>query len=231
MLAPSERYAEGEQIKHKKVTDWARQLLLLKRWLPKRKVIAVGDSSYAVIDLLAPLGGHVAFITRLRLDAGLPARGPGKPGRNRKKGERLPTLQQVLTDAATPWQKVKLTNWYGHSEIGLEVATATALWYHSGKPAVPRRWVLLRDPEAKRAPVALLSTDFELSAELIITYFARRWAVEVTLQETRAHLGVETQRQWSEKAIERTTPVLLALFSIITLVADRLQKQGKTAAK
>ena len=117
MLAPSERYAEGEQIKHKKVTDWARQLLLLKRWLPKRKVIAVGDSSYAVIDLLAPLGGHVAFITRLRLDAGLPARGPGKPGRNRKKGERLPTLQQVLTDAATPWQKVKLTNWYGHSEI------------------------------------------------------------------------------------------------------------------
>ncbi len=231
VLAPSERYGKEAGKRHKQVTDWARQMLLqLKRWLPKRQVIAVGDSSYAVLELLAAVRSQVTFITRLRLDAALyapaPAREPGRAGRNRKKGERLPTLQEVLRSTATKWQPVKLTNWYGHSEIEMEIATATAVWYHSAKPVVPLRWVLLRDPEGKRAPVALLSTDLALSAEMIVIYFARRWSVEVTLEETRAHLGVETQRQWSQKAIERTTPVLLGLFSIVTLLADKLQQQG-----
>ncbi|MFD1188824.1 transposase [Pontibacter rugosus] len=231
VLAPSERYAQEARKRHKKITDWARQMLLqLKRWLPERQVIAVGDSSYAVMELLAAVRSHVTFITRLRLDAALyepaPARVPGKPGRSRKKGERLPSLQEVLKCAATKWQKVKLTNWYGHGEKEMEIATGTAVWYHSGKPVVPLRWVLLGDPEGKLTPVALLSTDLELPAETIVLYFARRWSVEVTLEETRAHIGVETQRQWSDKAIERTTPVLLGLFSIVTLLAERLQKQG-----
>ena len=231
VLAPSERYAQKAGKRHKKVTDWARLMLRqVKRWLPGRQVIAVGDSSYAVIELLAAVRNHVTFITRLRLDAALyepaPEREPGKPGRSRKKGERQPTLQEVLKRAATKWQKVTLTSWYGHDQKEMEIATATAVWYHSAKPVVPLRWVLLRDPEGKLAPVALLSTDVALTAEMIVVYFARRWSVEVTLEETRAHLGVETQRQWSEKAIERTTPVLLALFSIITLLADRRQQQG-----
>jgi hypothetical protein len=151
VLAPSERYGKEAGKRHKQVTDWARQMLLqLKRWLPKRQVIAVGDSSYAVLELLAAVRSQVTFITRLRLDAALyapaPAREPGKPGRHRKKGERLPTLQQVLRSTATKWQKVKLTNWYGHSEIEMELATATAVWYHSAKPVVPLRWVLLLRP-------------------------------------------------------------------------------------
>ena len=231
VLAPSERYAREEGKRHKKVTDWARQMLLqLKRWLPGRKIIAVGDSGYAVLELLAAVRGHVSIITRLRLDAALyepaPARLPGKPGRNRKKGQRLPTLKQTLKDAATKWQKVKLSNWYGHGQKEMEIATGTAVWYHSAKPVVPVRWVLLRDPEGKLEPVALLSTDLELTAQEIVSCFARRWSVEVTFEEARAHLGVETQRQWSEKAIERTTPVLLGLFSITTLLAHRLQQQG-----
>jgi hypothetical protein len=232
VLAPSERYAQQRGKEHKKITDWARQMLLkVKRWLPERELIAVGDSSYAVIDLLAAVREHLTVITRLRLDAALyepaPVRVPGRPGRNRKKGKRLPTLKQVMENSATRWQKIKLSQWYGYTEKEMEVATATAVWYHSGKPAVPVRWVLLKDPEGKLAPTALLSTDLELSAEKIVTYFARRWSVEVTFEEARAHLGVETQRQWSEKAIDRTTPVLFGLFSIITLLADSLQKQGK----
>ncbi len=180
---------------------------------------------------MAALQKHLTFITRLRLDAALyepaPARIPGRPGRNRKKGKRLPTLKEVLEDPATEWQKIKLSQWYGHKEKVMEIATATAVWYHSGKPVVPLRWVLLRDPEGKLAPTALLSTDLELSAEKIVTYFVRRWSIEVTFEEVRAHLGVETQRQYSDKAIERTTPVLLGLFAIITLLANSLHKQGK----
>ena len=133
VLAPSERYAQEVGKRHKKLTDWARQmLLLLKRWLPEREVIAVGDSSYAVLELLAAVGKHLTFITRLRLDAALyesvPAREPGKPGRNRKKGGRMPTLQEVLQDTATQWQKVTLSLWYGQKEKQMELTTATALW-------------------------------------------------------------------------------------------------------
>jgi hypothetical protein len=232
VLAPSERYANGQGKGYKKLTDWARQMLLqLKRWLPERKLIVVADSSYAVIELLAAVREQMTFITRLRLDAALyepvPAREPGRPGRNRKKGKRLPTLEQVMKDPKTRWQKIKLSNWYGQQDKEMEVATSTAMWYHSGKPAIPLRWVILRDPAGKLAPSALLSTDEKLTAVEIVSYFVRRWSVEVTFEEVRAHLGVETQRQWSDKAIDRTTPVLLALFSIVTLIADSLQKKGK----
>jgi len=232
VLAPSERYARREGKQHKKLTDWARQMLLqLRRWLPDREIIAVGDSSYAVLDLLAAVAGQVVFVTRLRLDAALytpaPAREPGRPGRNRKKGHRLPTLGQVSKDPATNWRKVTFSLWYGQRDKQMEVATATALWYHSGKPVVPLRWVLVRDPEGRLAPTALLSTDLGLAAEKVVAYFVRRWSIEVTFEEARAHLGVETQRQWSDKAIGRTTPVLLGLFSIVTLLAGQLHRQGK----
>jgi hypothetical protein len=87
--------------------------------------------------------------------------------------------------------------------------------------------VLLRDPEGKRNTTALLSTDESFTALHIVTLFVRRWAIAVTFQEVSAHLGVETQRQWSHKAIARTTPVLLALFSLVALLADHLQTKGK----
>jgi hypothetical protein len=232
VLAPSERYDQTQGKKHKKLTDWARQMLLqLRRWLPERGIIAVGDSSYAVIDLLAALQGKVSVITRLRLDAALyepiPLRKEGQVGRSRKKGKRLPTLEQLAQQADTVWQTVVFSQWYGHKEKCMQIATGTALWYHSGKPAVAIRWVLLRDPEGKLQTSALLSTHLDLSTEQIIGYFVRRWSIEVTFQEVRAHLGVETQRQWSAKAIARSTPVLLGMFSLITLIAERLQGQGK----
>lgn len=232
VLAPSKRYHEQQGKPHKKLTDWARQMLLqVKRWLPDRKIIVVADSSYAAIDLLNAVKEQVCVITRLRLDAALyePAlpRRAGQRGRPRKKGTRLPTLQHYLHDEQLPWQKIVVSQWYGKKQRVLEIASATAVWYHSGKPVVPLRWVLIRDPEGGLEPIALLSTNPELSVQDIITYFARRWAVEVTFQEARAQLGLETQRQWSDLAIARTTPVLLALFSIVTLLAERLHQDKK----
>ena len=109
----------------------------------------------------------------------------------------------------------------------VEIATDTALWYHSGKPPVPNRWVLVRQnaPQGEQLS-AFLSTDLTLEAAAIVTYFSRRWAIETTFAQVRAHLGVETQRQWSERAIARTTPVLLGLFSLVTLVAHRLHARS-----
>ena len=228
-LAPSERYYAHKARTHKKLTDWARQLLLqLKRWLPQRHLIAVGDSSYSVIDLLHALQGRVSLISRLRLDAALyepvPVRLPGQVGRKRLKGKRLPTLAQLAGVGALSWQWLEVADWYGGQPQQVEYATGTAVWYHSGKPPVSIRWVVVR---LNGKLTGLVSNDSSLTADQIIEYFVRRWSIETTFALVRAHLGVESQRQWSKLAIARTTPVLMGLFSIVTLLANSLQKQGR----
>jgi hypothetical protein len=203
-------------------------LLQLRRWLPERALVALADSTYAALDLLdacARLPNPVVVITRLRLDAALyapaPARPPGTVGRPRKKGARQPTLAERLQDSRTVWQALTV-RWYGGTARAIEVATATAVWYHGGLPPVTLRWVLIRDPAGEFAPQALLCTDPAVSAQQIVEWFVLRWQLEVTFHEARAHLGVETQRQWSDLAIQRTTPALLGLFSLVTLLAHEL---------
>ncbi len=225
-LAPSERFARETGRRHKKLTDWARQLLLqVRRWLPDRPVIAVADSSYAAIELLRDLRAHLTVVTRLRLDARLfepaPPRSPSTIGRPRVSGARLPSLTQRLNDPTTAWQRVRVTGWYGGEERQLDIASGTALWHHPGKQ-VPIRWVLVRDPHGAFEPQGLLCTDLQADPLMVLRWFVRRWAVEVTFAEVRRHLGVETQRQWSDPAIARTTPALLGLFSLVTLWANEI---------
>jgi hypothetical protein len=229
VLAPSERYHQERGQRHKTLPAWGRQMLLqLRRWLPERAVVAVADSTYAALDLLAActrLSHPIVVITRLRLDAALydpaPARPPGAVGRPRLKGARQPTLAERLEDPQTAWQPLTV-RWYSGAPRPIEVATATAVWYHSGLPLVPLRWVLVRDPAGEFAPQALLCTDLAVRAPQIVEWFVLRWQLEVTFHEVRAHLGIETQRQWSELAIARTTPALLGLFSLVTLLAHEL---------
>ena len=98
----------------------------------------------------------------------------------------------------------------------LEITSETAVWYRWGRPPVHIRWVLIRDPLCQMRTQALVCTDTEADPLQIVQWFLLRWRIEVTFQEVRAHLGVETQRQWSDKAISRTTPLLLGLFSWVT---------------
>ena len=227
VLAPSERYYQGKVRKHKKLTEWARQMVLqARRWLPKRFLVVVADSSFAVIDLLwqlRQLKNPVCMITRFRLDAALyePAKpAPGAKGRPRKKGERLPTLETVAEDKQTHWKRIIVQKWYGEKKRMIAITSKTAVWYHTGHPPLPIRWVLVRDPKQIFKTQALLCTDPSVSADQIIHWFVRRWQVEVTFHEVRTHLGVETQRQWADLSILRITPALLGLFSMITLLAN-----------
>ena len=236
VLAPSERYHQERKMRHKHLTDYARQMISqVRRWLPERLLVVVADSSYAAIELLAAclrLPRPVTVVTRLRLDAALydpaPPREPGKKGAPRKKGARQPTLAQRLHDPTTVWETVTV-RWYGGVMRQVALATGTAVWYHSGKPVVPIRWVLIRDPLGKFESQALLSSDQAILARQIVEWFVLRWQLEVTFEEARAHLGVETQRQWSDLAIVRTTPALLGLFSLVSLFAHQLL-QGKPVA-
>src|SRR5688572_6205670 len=165
-LAPSERYDREHGRRHKTLTEWAGQLLLVvRRWWPDRPIVAVADATYAALAFLARRRAWwrpVTVVTRLRLDAAVsapaPLRRPHQNGRPRLKGERLPTLAATAADPATEWEPATIANWYGRGPRAVEIVTDTAVWYHSGLPPVPARWVLIRDPLGTFAPQALLCT-------------------------------------------------------------------------
>lgn len=236
VLAPSARWAEAQGKRHKTLTDRARQAILqTKRWLADRRVVIVADSSFAALELIAAVRRHVCLITRLRLDASLfepaPERPPGKRGRSAKKGKRLPKLSAVLADPATVWTRATMAEWYGGHRCTLDYVCGIAVWYTSGLPPATIRWVLVRDPSGERDPQAFLCTDLDLEPEAILGRFVFRWRIETTFQEVREHLGVETQRQWSDLAILRTTPALLGLYSLITIWAHGLMAVPATAVR
>jgi len=171
------------------------------------------------------MSNPVTYISRLRLDATLHAwPGPqpaSKPGPKPAKGEQRPNLEQRLTDASTQWQ-CHTVDWYGGKRKTIELTSGTHLWYTPGFAPLPIRWVLVRDPDGKFLPTAFLSTNLQADPLQILAWFIMRWSLEVTFQECRAHLGLETQRQWSDLAVARTTPALLGLFSLVTLLAKQL---------
>jgi len=223
-LAPATSAKLGRR--HRTTVDRARTLLwLVRRWQPDRELVLVGDGAYAAVAL-----GHlcrrqrrpVRFVSRLRLDAALydrpAAPPPGKRGRKPQKGAPLPKLADRVADPQTVWQPLTVP-WYGGGTKALEVVTDTALWHRRGAAPLPLRWVLVRCPAQTCRPHAFFCTDQDATPERLLAWYVGRWNIEVTFAEARAHLGVETQRQWSDRAIARTTPCLLGLFSLVTLLA------------
>ena len=229
---PPARYCQQQGRRPKKITGWARQMVMqLRRWLPQRPLVLAGDNGYAVLDLLhccQSLREPVTLIARLRLDAALyappPARQPGQNGRPALKGPRRPPLKALLDHASVTWADSQVA-WYDGTTRAVELSSQTAVWYRSGKPPVLIRWVLIRDPQGAFGPQALLCAGPEADPAQILEWFVLRWQLEAAFQEVRTRLGVETQRQWPDLAIARTTPALLGLFSWTTLAAHGLQKR------
>jgi hypothetical protein len=232
VLATTPKVSEGLKRRHKTLARLAQQMVIVvRRWLPAVAIKVIGDGAYSVIELgLTCVKLHASLIAPLRLDARLfappPAPRPHQMGRPPVVGKRLPKLTTVLHDPHTVWETLTV-NWYGGTQCKLEVSTGTALWYSTGTDPLPIRWVLTRDPAGKREPKAYFSTDQAQSAREIVEDFVKRWSLEVTYEESRAHLGVETQRQWSDLAIERSTPCLLGLYSLVVLLGHALHPDGK----
>jgi len=226
---PAEKHC---QRRHKTSVDWVRQMIhQVRRWLPGRRLVLVVDGSFAAVSLaLACVKHQVVMVSRLRWDAALyhpPGPQPsGKRGPKPLKGKRQRGLQEWASRSDTPWETIEVA-WYGGQRKQLWVFSRTALWYTPRWPPVAIRSVLVADPEGKLRMEAFFCTDLQATPVEILSWVVMRWAVEVTFEEARIHLGCETQRQWSEKAIARTTPVLLALFSLVTILALQLRPGGQ----
>ncbi len=148
----------------------------------------------------------------------------GKRGRKAKKGARLSSFKEMLQMEGLPWKDIEITGYDG-KKTRINYLTNTSMWGADGFHPIPIRWVLVVDPTGEMDPLPLMSTDVTLTAVRIIELYVDRWGLEVTFQEAREHLGVETQRQWSDKAIARTTPVLMALYTIVCLIGNRLNQK------
>ena len=227
VLCPSKKHDMQKGLRHKSSIDRAMQMVYIISRLLKRSWIFVGDGGFACIKL-----GHtcvksgVTLVSRLRLDASLFEELPVSPerrrGRKSVKGPKAPSLKQRTKDGSLQWQGARIV-WYGSVLKAVQLATGVNLWYKPGENPLQIRWVLVMDPVTNRVE-AFFSTDINMSIVSIVETFVLRWNIEVTFEEVRAHLGLETQRQWADKAIRRTTPVLMGLFSLVCLIAEAQNK-------
>lgn len=218
--------------RRKSLTQWTIQLIFaIRRWLKEdTRFVIVADHAFAchaIAHACAKVNG--ALVSRMRMDARIfdfPTQNKKRKGRPLLVGKRCPLFSNYLTDSATTWEKVTV-NWYGGNEKELMIFTGVNLWYAYGIPPLPVRWVLVKDIKNEMEPIVLFSTYTDHSAQKIIEIFISRWSIETTFEESRRHLGIETQRQWSDKAIERTTPSIFGSFSITVLMAKEIVEETK----
>lgn len=229
LLQYSEKYNKSKGKPHRTSIDYTILCTrLLGKWLAKRKWILLGDGAFACVELAnACLQAGGLLISRLRIDARLyrtpisPI--PGKRGRKPIKGERIESFKSMLNNKDLVWQTVEV-NWYGGKKKVVQYLSGVDLLYKPNHPTTKIRWVLIKDPEGKLLSIPLFSTNPHHKPEFIIETFVKRFSIEILFEEARAHLGMETQRQWNDKAIARSTPLIFALFSIVCLMALRLRK-------
>jgi DDE superfamily endonuclease len=230
VLEPSAKSDKAANRRHKTTLQWTIQMLIqVVRWLKNTPIILVGDGGFACGELAwRCLKLKICLITRLKMNARLydfpPLDTPGKRGRKKTKGAKLFSFKEMIGMPDLGWTEI-IVEGYGKKKKKLKYISNTSLWGVDSFRPVPIRWVLVIDPEGELDSLPLMSTNLNISPEKIIGFYIQRWNLEVTFEEVREHLGVETQRQWSDKAIARTTPILMGLYTIVCLIANRLQEE------
>jgi hypothetical protein len=230
VLEYSKKCDEQHNRRHKTTLDWAAQMVRqVRRWLGHLPFILVGDGGFAAAQLaLDCIRYKVTLVSRLKMNACLfdfpPEKMAHKRGRPPSKGVRLMNFKQMLSFKNLPWKEVEIVGYNGIKHLVRYVCN-TCMWGADGSTPIPIRWVLVVDPIGKMDPLPLMSTDPLMTPEQMIELYVDRWSIEVMFEETREHLGVETQRQWSDKAIGRCTPVLMGLYSLVCLMGNRLGQE------
>jgi DDE superfamily endonuclease len=227
LIMPSESTPRVGNRPYRTSLDWAICMVrLVTRWT-RRSWICVGDGAFGTAKFgWACRHSGVALVARLPWNARLyefaPTMPARYPGHRRTKGVRLSALQHHIDTLRFESGSFHILHWYDGTFALRQLVTGTAVWDVEGYPPLPLRWVLVIDPTGQHPPTPLFSTSLILSAQQIVQAYVARWSLEVTFEEARAHLGVQSQRQWAKLATTRTTPVLLALFSLTCLIAYRI---------
>ncbi len=217
-----EKLDRAEGRRHKTPSELARQMLAcLIHWFPGRTFILLGDGGYATSELAEFCSRHShPLVCRLRADAALyapaPTRRTKQLGRPRIKGKKIDSPARAAERKNAVWKKATV-DWYGGATRKVGLLTGTGVWYNRRR-AVPIRWVYIVDRQGTHRNDCVFTTDVSMPPARIVSLFTRRWSIEVTFEEVRAHLGFETTRQRVAKSVLRTAPCLLGLFSVISLV-------------
>lgn len=179
-----------------------------------RRFHAIADSAYGGQSVLCFLPTNCDLTSRLVKDARLydapPERKAGTRGRPRKRGQRLPTPQAMLAGRC---RRVTL-DIYGRSE---EARLADQVARVHAAPERPLRVVATESLRGGRGQEVFYSTCSDATAEQVIGWYARRWSIEVMNHDSKQHLGFEEPQGWSRRAVERTAPLAMLLYSLIVL--------------
>ena len=190
-------------------------LSLLAGWFPKRQFVVTGDSAYGGQSVLKRLPPNVDLISHVHPKGAMyepaPAVEPGTRGRRRKKGKRLSGMPQWAADQQ-PWQRLEFDEYGLHAT--LEVKTRQALYYKAGGERL-LAIVLVRDVEGERPDQMFYCTRLEWTARQVLSCYARRWSIEVMFENAKQLMGFEDPANRKPKAVERTAPMALLLYSLI----------------
>lgn len=218
-LYRSKKVCERDGRPYRTNTEFAAELIaLLAAQLTHRSLIVLGDGAFSNSSVIKGRPSNVNFIGRSRLDAAIyapaPPRQPGQMGRPRVRGAKLPSPAVQASASDAPWQSIEVTA-YGRTST-VQVLVIDALWYIVAGSELLRLVVVRGFPGHERDDV-LVCTDPSMSPKDIIETFAKRWSIEVTFQETKGKLGFEEPRSRNERAVERTAPFTLFLYSLVVL--------------
>jgi hypothetical protein len=224
-----EELNQAEGRRHKTPIDLARQLLaVLIHWFPRRRFILEGDGGYASHALAGFCHRHrrhVTLVSRFYPKANLydpPAARSQKAGRPRTRGRKRPAPESVVKHAKRHRATVR---WYGGKTRRVELVSEAAHWYKGGEGLVPVRWVFVHDLDGTHRDEYFYSTDPDMRPEDIVSLYTGRWSIEVTFQEVRTHLGFATPRSWCKNSVLRSAPCLLGLFSVVSLLFQRMMRE------
>jgi len=214
----------GNKTPHRTRPELAVEMLqIVAGWLPDRQFIVTGDSAYGGGSVLQKLPVNIDLISHVHPKGGLykpapePKAGEKRRGPKRKKGERLPSMEQWAKDSSK-WRKLKFDEYGFHATVKVKVIKA--LYYKAGKDRL-LTIVLVRDTLGKRPDQMFYCTNLQWGERRILSCYARRWSIEVTFHDCKQLLGFEDPANRKEKAVRRTAPMAMVLYSLIMVWFDR----------
>ena len=231
VLYRSKPFDEEHGLPHRTPAELMRRMLaVLIHWFPERKWQFVGDGGFGTHPLAHFCHRHrrrLTLVSKFYPDANLydaPPPRTKKRGRPRKRGQKLPSPQEVVSK--TKKFKRLTVSWYGGGRRRVEVTHGTGHWFKNSVGLVPVLWVYVRDLTGTHRDEYFFTTDVRLSLKRVIELYTARWSIETTFQEMRSYLGLETTRGRTENTVLRTAPCLFGLYSVVALCYAVLPVRG-----